>query len=338
MAPKTKKPIASFYLTLTPHLGEYLKQRLKQYDVRLSGQPLDIRDIDKDTEIVGVFVDSPITDALIKQLPKLKLIVTLSTGYDHIDIKAAKKRNIPVCNVPHYGEHTVAEFTIGLILALSRKLFQGVKRVKEGGFDYHDLRGFDLKDKTVGIIGAGHIGLHVMEILSGFGVHLLAYDPFPKKELATEYHFSYVSLPMLVKESDIISLHAPLTPSTRHIINKKVVQKMKPGVSIINTSRGGLVESESIVWGLEQGIISGAALDVLEGEDLLKERTAIEYSALSPKDMRIILMNEALIAHPNTIVTPHNAFNSQEAVQRIIDTTIDTIFAAERGTLQYDVT
>jgi len=333
-----KKTVCSFSLTLTPTLGGYLKKKLRGYDVRISTDPIDINTIDPQTEILGTFVDSKIDAAIIAKLKKLKLIVTLSTGFDHIDLQAVKKRGIPVCNVPDYGQHTVAEFALALMLALSRKIFWGVKRVKEGSYDYHGLRGFDLKGKTVGVYGAGRIGVHFIDLLAGFGTRVIGYDAFPHKELQDKHGFTYVSMNTLLAESDIISLHAPLLPSTYHVIDKKAIKKMKPGVHIINTARGGLIDSEALVWGLEEGIVAGAGLDVLEGEDLLEDRTKMLYSTLPPKLMKTVLMNEALIAHPRTIVTPHSAFNTHEAVTRILDTTIENVTAFTAGTVQHDVT
>jgi D-lactate dehydrogenase len=333
-----KKPLCHFSLTLTPSLGTYLKKQLPGYKTTISTDPLDLKTLDPNTEILGVFVDSKIDKQVFKKLKKLKLILALSTGYDNIDIKIAKKRGIAVCNVPDYGQNTVAEFALGLILALSRKIFWGVKRVKEGTYDYHGLRGFDLKDKTIGVFGAGHIGIHFIDLLQGFGARVIGYDAYKKPELQDKHDFTYVSMNTLLKESDIISLHAPLLPSTYHIIDKKAIKKMKPGVHIINTARGGLIDSEALVWGLDQKIVAGAGLDVLEEENFLEDRSKMVYSAITPKLMKTTLMNEALIAHPHTIVTPHSAFNTHEAVRRILDTTIENIKAFTKGKTQYDVT
>ena len=335
-----KKPLCSFYLSLTPDLHQHLKQKLQRaYRVDISQDTLTTNNLNKNTEILGTFVDSKLSKAVIKKLPKLRLIVSLSTGYDHIDLKAAKRRSITVCNVPSYGERTVAEFAVGLALSLSRKLHKAVRRVKAGEFDYHGLRGFDLYEKTIGIIGTGKIGSNVIRMLQGFGAHIIAYDPFPNKALEKELHFTYVPLSKLWKTSDIISLHAPLTKKTHHLVNKKTISSMKSGVSIINTSRGGLISSEALLWGIESGIIEGAALDVLEQEDLLEDTfRLIEKKTCSPKEARICLMNNIIIDHPKTIVTPHLAFNSKEAVLRIIDTSIKNITSFTKGNPQNIVT
>ncbi len=319
-----KKTIVSAYLTLTPEHKTYLRTKLRGLTLRVCHTPLSQETLDKETNILVVFVDSPVSKKIIDALPKLQLIVTLSTGYDHIDIGYAKKKHIPVCNVPNYGEHTVAEYTIALMLCLSRQMFPAIKRVKEGNFDYHGLCGMDLKDKTVGIIGTGKIGIHTIRMLQGFHTNIVAFDTMPKKELQQEYRFRYVSLSQLLKQSDIISLHVPLFDSTYHLIDKKAIKKMKPGVILINTARGALIDSEALLYGLNNKIVAGAGLDVLEGEDVMQDSIKL-LSQHSAEETRVSLINNVLVDHPQVLVTPHNAFNSQEAIQRILDTGIENI-------------
>ena len=229
-----KNPLAVFY-GIPKDIQPYVRKKLRGYSIRMKEVPMTTDTLDPKTEILGVFVDSPITATMIQKLPKLKLIVAMSTGYDHIALAAAKKRKIPVCNVPTYGENTVAEHALALILALSRKLFVSAKRVKEGDFDYHGLRGFDIKGKTIGVIGTGHIGMHLIRLLQGFESTVVAYDLFPKKELEAQYGFHYATFDRVIKTADIISLHAPLLESTHHMIDKKVIKKMKQGAYIVNT-------------------------------------------------------------------------------------------------------
>jgi len=345
-----KKLNCSFFGVMT-HFTKYLKTQLKGHKITVVSKILDLEKIDKKTEVLGVFVDSKIDKEVIQNLPNLKLIVTMSTGFDHIDLAEARKRKIPVCNVPTYGENTVAEHTISLMLALSRQLFPSIKRVKEGVYDYHGLRGFDIKGKTIGIIGTGHIGQHVIKRLAGFEAEIIAYDPFPKKELETEFNFRYVkNLDELLKKSDIITLHVPLFPETYHLINKKNIKKVKKGSYLINTARGGLVDPEALVWGLESGRITGAGLDVLEDEEIEQNPANIFYSETGErgglsldmiKDEKVIknsLLNNILIDHPNTLVTPHNAFNSTEAIERIINTTAENIRSFASGKIINNVT
>jgi D-lactate dehydrogenase len=345
-----KKMTCSFYGVMTG-FTKYLKTQLKGQEVQVLGKILNPAKLDKKTEVLGVFVDSIVDKKVIDSLPNLKLIVTMSTGFDHIDIEVAKKRKIPVCNVPTYGENTVAEHTLSLMLALSRQLFPSIKRVKEGSYDFHGLRGFDIKGKTIGVIGTGHIGQHLIKRLAGFEATIIAYDPYPKKELQTEFNFRYVKkLDDLLKKSDIISFHVPLFPDTFHMLNKKNIKKVKEGAIIINTARGGLIEPEALVWALENDHIRGVGLDVLEDEEIEKDAKNIFYSEHSErggaginmiKDQSIIknsLLNNILIDHPNTIITPHNAFNSTEAIERIINTTAENVYAFVAGSPINDVT
>ncbi|MCF6276891.1 MAG: NAD(P)-binding domain-containing protein [Candidatus Magasanikbacteria bacterium] len=345
-----KKLNCSFFGVMTS-FTKYLKTQLKSHKITVVSKIIDIEKLDKKTEVLGVFVDSKVDKEVFQNLPNLKLIVTMSTGFDHIDLAEAKKRKIPVCNVPTYGENTVAEHTISLILALSRQLFHSIDRVKEGNYDYHGLRGFDIKGKTIGVIGTGHIGQHVIKRLAGFEAEIIAFDLFPKPELETDFNFRYVKkLDELLKKSDIITLHLPLFPETYHLINKKNIKKIKKGAYIINTARGGLVEPEALVWGLESGRIAGAGLDVLEDEQIAKDPSNIFYSETGErgglsmnmiKDEKVIknsLLNNMLIDHPNVIITPHNAFNSTEAIERIINTTAENIDSFANGKVINDVT
>ena len=332
-----KKLNCAFY-GVTPDMRSYLRGKLRGMKLTISTKPLELEELDKNIEVLGVFVDSKVDKKVFDKLKKLKLIVTMSTGYDHIDLRAAKRKKVAVCNVPTYGENTVAQHALTLMLALSRKLFPSVKRVKEGVFDYHGLRGFDLKDRTIGIIGTGHIGVHLIDMLQGFEASVVAYDAFPNKELEKTHNFKYVSKTKLFTESDIISLHVPLFDSTFHMINKTAIKKMKPGVTIINTARGALIEPKALVWGLETGQVGAAGLDVLEEENNIAHHEQLLAGELSSQDVEDTLMDNILIDHPNTIITPHNAFNSTEALKRIMDTTIDNVKAFAGGEIKNDVT
>lgn len=325
------------FFGIMPQMKDYLRDKMRGHSSSISEQPLTIEKLDKNTEVLGVFVDSIVDKKVFDHLPRLKFISTFSTGYDHIDLKIAKKKKIPVANVPTYGENTVAQHAMALILALSRKLFPSVKKVKEGIFDYHGLQGFDLKGKTVGIIGTGRIGTHLIEMLKGFEVKIIAYDAKPNKELAKKYNFIYVSLEKLLKNSDVISLHAPLLPSTRHMINKKNIKIIKKGAYLINTARGGLIDPEALVMGLETGQIAGAGLDVLEDESFIQNPEKLITKECHNYEMKASLMNNIIIDHPNTIVTPHNAFNSIEALKRIYDTAVDNILSFAKGEIKNDV-
>jgi D-lactate dehydrogenase len=276
-------------------------------------------------EIVSIFVYSKIDKTLLDKMPDLKLIATRSTGYDQIDLDECEKRGIMVCNVPRYGENTVAEHAFALILGLTRKMKTALARTNQLDFHIEGLRGFDLYGKTLGVIGAGAIGLHSIRIGRGFGMRVLAYDAFPQPILAEVLGFEYTSLDNLLAESDIITLHVPLIKDTYHLINKDNISKIKRGAILINTSRGAVVDTEALVKALDEGILSGAGLDVLEGEESIKEEAQLLSDTLPVEKLRAIVHSYTLLHRDNVILTPHMAFYSVEAEQRIIDTTIDNI-------------
>jgi len=334
----TKKLHVVFY-GIWPEMKEYIRSHMNGFSCSiLEDKEITDKNLKKDANILVVFVETPITKQVIAKMPHLKMIATMSTGFDHIDIKAAKAKKIPVCTVPFYGENTVAEHAFALILGLTRKLFQSVKRVKEGVYDYHGLRGVDLKEKTLGVIGTGRIGAHLIKMAKGFEMNILGYDPYPNKDLATKLDFTYTTLEKLLASSDIISLHVPLFPETYHLINKKNIKKVKKGSYIINTARGGLIDPEALVWALQSKQIAGAGLDVLEDEGFVQEEDKFLSGGCTECQIKTNLMNNIIIDHPNTIVTPHNAFNSIEALQRIVNTTIDNIRSYTKGETKNDAT
>jgi len=263
----------------------------------------------------------------INAFPNLKLIATRSTGFDHIDLKAAKEKNIPIAYVPGYGDNTVAEFAFGLILNLSRKIYTGFDQIREtGSFSLEGLRGFDLNNKTIGIIGTGRIGRYMVKIAKGFGMKVIAFDVKPDENFAKEMSFQYLSLDDVLVQSDIISLHVPYMKETHHLINSQNISKIKKGALLINTSRGAVVKTESLIRGLNEKILGGVGLDVLEEEGAIQdEKTLILYGRPEEHDLKTLIQNHVLIDMPNVIITPHNAFNTQEALQRILDTDLENI-------------
>ncbi len=274
---------------------------------------------DKDFDIAAVFMDSPVDAETIGALPNLKFIATMSTGFDHIDLIAAGGRGIPVSSVPAYGENTVAEFAFALILALSRKVRESSARVQvEHRFATDGLCGFDLKGKTLGVIGTGRIGKHAIQIGKGFGMDIVAYDVYHDDAFAKEMGFPYLELGDLLSRSDVITIHAPYLPSTHHLINSGNIGLVKKGAYIVNTARGGIVETAALRTALLNGQLGGAGLDVLEEEALMKAGDAS--------------VDADIVSLPNVIVTPHNAFNTREAYFRILDTTIQNIVAFTKGT------
>jgi len=278
-----------------------------------------------DSDIISVFIHSKVNETTTKMCNNLKLIATRSTGMDHIDIEYFMPRNVAIKNVGLYGENTVAEHTFALMLSLSRKIHESYVETVKGRFSTENLIGFDLKNKTIGIIGGGRIGLHVARMARSFGMHVRVYDIHQDEFLAELINFKYVSLDELLKTSDIISLHVPYNKHTAHMINKESISKMKDGVVIINTARGGLINNTDLIDGLDSGKIYGAGLDVLEGEEFLFEENI--FNSPIESAAKVIVESKILSEKPNVVITPHNAFNSIEAVHRIIDTTVDNILS-----------
>jgi D-lactate dehydrogenase len=288
---------------------------------------------DPEAEALCTFIESPIADAEMARFPALKLIATRSTGYDHIDLTAAKARGITVVNVPFYGENTVAEFAFALLLALSRRIPEAETRVRSGAFSPQGLRGFDLAGKTLGVVGTGHIGAHIIKMAQGFGMKVIGFDAYPNADLSHTLGFEYLALSDLLAESDIITLHVPYNEHTHHLINKENVGEIKKGAYLINTARGAVIETEALVAALRSGTLAGAGLDVLEEEgDLADEMHLLAEPHPNEAALRITLANHYLIEHPRVIVTPHLAFNTQEAVERILNTTLENIRGFSAGT------
>lgn len=278
-------------------------------------------------EVVTSHTTSKIDASVINALPNLKLIATRTTGFDHIDTKAAAARNIAVCNVPSYGENTVAEFAFGLILSLSRRIPDAINRVRATKqFETTGLTGFDLKDQILGVLGTGKIGSHLIKMAKGFEMQVIAYDAFPNEKLAAELGFRYTTLDEVLSTSKVISVHVPFLPSTKHLLNNENMSKIQKGAILINTARGAVIESQALLNALEQRTLSAAALDVLEDEE------SLQPNSTTPADPIISKINQTLISLPQVYVTPHLAFNSKEALQRILQTTVENIQAVQKGT------
>ena len=299
-------------------------------NVDFSSEKLTLENIKKfkDYEVISTFISSQLSAETLKQLENLKFIATRSTGFDHIDLDYCKEKEILVSNVPAYGSHTVAEYTFALLLCLIRKVYNSYHRIRESGsFSLEGLRGEELFGKTIGIIGTGRIGTEVIKIAKGFSMNVIAYDKYPKEELTEQLGFKYVSFEELLSQSDIITLHVPYNKETHHLLNKDNLLKTKKGVYIINTARGGIIETQALYQVLKEGQIAGAALDVLEEEGDLKEeqRMLLEEENIPPEKLKTLLANHIFIDLDNVIISPHNAFNTKEALQNIVITTIKNI-------------
>ena len=313
---------------------KYVREKLPNEEITFHEGPLSaFPDLtDPEAEVLCTFIESPIAEAEMGRFPALKLIATRSTGYDHIDLAAAKAHGVAVANVPFYGENTVAEFAFALLLALSRRIIDADERVRAGTFSPTGLRGFDLSGKVIGVIGTGHIGAHIIRMAQGFGMKVIGFDAFPNADLSHTLNFTYVSLTDLLAQSDVISLHVPYNKDTHHLINKENISGIKKGAYLINTARGAVVETDALIEAVRNGTLAGAALDVLEEEGELSEEAALLTAPHPNADaLKITLENHYLINHPRVIVTPHLAFNTQEAVERILNTTIENITSFAAG-------
>ncbi|HEY3396770.1 MAG TPA: NAD(P)-dependent oxidoreductase [Armatimonadota bacterium] len=289
-------------------------------------------------ECISVFIGSDLTAAQLARFPDLKLVATRSTGYDHIDLNACRARGIGVCNVPRYGETTVAEHTFGLMLALSRKIFKAYERTRQGNFALKGLLGFDLHGKTLGVVGAGAIGLHVLRIGRALGMNCLAFDARPVPILAEVLDFTYTDLDTLLASSDVVSLHVPLLPTTRHLINADSLSRMRPGALLINTARGELVDTAALLAALDSGRLAGAGLDVFEGEEFLTEEDLLLRTEATREQLQTVITSQALLRRENVVLTPHLAFYSEEALGRILEITVANIHAYFAGSPQNLVT
>jgi D-lactate dehydrogenase len=315
------------FFDIQPCEQELISPRFKKNQVLYSKQNIHKTKLDNNwtsVEVISIFIYSKLDAPTLAKFPNLKLITTRSTGFDHVDLAYCKQHKITVCNVPSYGENTVAEHAFALLLALARKLPATLARTTKQNYDIDGLRGFDLHGKTIGIVGAGRIGKNAIKIAKGFGMEILAYDVCKDTLLAEVLDFKYVALPTLLKQSDIISLHAPYNPKTHHIINTKNIKKIKPGLILINTARGGLLETDALLWALDKGIVAAAGLDVLEEENLIIESHKHKLTT-EQKNNPLLAKNKKILANPNVLFTPHNAFNTEEAIDRITNTTIDNI-------------
>ncbi len=285
-----------------------------------------------DADVAAIFIYSRIDNAILDAMPGLKLIATRSTGFDHIDLAACARHGVTVCNVPSYGENTVAEHVFALLLAISHRLIEASARARTGHFSPGDLIGFDLQGRTLGVIGTGSIGRHVVRIGLGFGMRVLGHDPHHDEALRALAGFSYVDLETLLHEADVISLHVPSMPATHHLISEETIARMKDGVVVVNTARGDLIDVRALVRGLRDGKIAGAGLDVLPEEPLIREEAELICSRFpNGRDLTDLVADHVLLNMPNVVVTPHSAFFTREATARIVDTTVRNITAFVAG-------
>ena len=302
-------------------------------------------DVSEDADIVCVFIRSRIDAVFLAAHPRLRLVATRSNSLEHIDLAACQERGITVSRVSNYGENTVAEHTFALILALARRLREVLALKDRGRFSYEDSRGMELSGKTLGILGMGRIGQRVVVLARAFEMNVIAHDVEAHPELQQTLGFEFVPFEELLRRSDIVSLHASLSPATYHILNRDTLAQCRRGVLIINTARGALIETQSLLEALDSGQVGGAGLDVLQDERVLRDTPAHIIGADIVKHLRSdadaheardadrvrelqeLVFGDALLARRNVIFTPHVAFNTVEAVQRICLRTLENIQA-----------
>jgi D-lactate dehydrogenase len=301
-------------------------------------------EVPEDTEVLSVFIGERIDAPFLEAHPPIRLLATRSTGCDHIDLDACASRGVTVANVGNYGENSVAEHTFALILALSRRLRDSEQAVRTGRFSRERLRGFDLRGRTLGVVGAGRVGLHVIRIGIGFGMHVIAYDARPHPFYSELLDFHYVSFERLMRESHVVTLHVPLNSTTRHMINRKTLALCRSGALLINTARGGLIDSGALIEALDTEQVAGVGLDVLEDERVFRggatkilgekiaERVrstaapvARETSPHRVTEFSKLVAHNRLLNRPEVVLTPHVAFNSIEAMERLNTLTVENI-------------
>lgn len=271
---------------------------------------------------ICVFVNDVLNAKVIERIHEISDTITIlalrSAGFNHVHLETAEKYNMKICRVPRYSPYAVAEHSVALLLSLNRNMHQAFFRTKQHNFTLDGLVGTDLFGKTVGIIGTGGIGMCAISIFLGFGCKVLAYDVFPNEQAAKDKGFVYTTMDELLRQSDVVSIYAPLLDSTYHMINKEALEKMKPSAILVNTSRGALVDAEALVECLKTGKLRGAALDVYENE---KQYFFNDYSQEVVEDDTLA----RLISMPNTIVTSHQAFLTEEALKNIAETTVQNL-------------
>lgn len=302
-----------------PHQLTYLEPRLSRETAVLA----------KGAEAVCVFVNdaagAPVLEALHAQ--GVRMLALRCAGFNNVDLAAAKRLGLPVGRVPAYSPEAVAEHTVAMIMALNRNIHRAHARVREGNFALDGLIGFDMKGRTVGVVGTGRIGAAFARIMKGFGCRVLAFDPAPDAELGLDY----VPLDQLLAEADIVSLHCPLNPATHHLIDAAAIARMKRGVMLINTSRGAIVDTRAVIKGLKSGAIGHLGLDVYE------EEADLFFEDLSGQVLQDDIFAR-LLTFPNVLITAHQAFLTREALMAIARTTLDNVTAfAETGAPRHEV-
>lgn len=334
------------FVKTEPSDERFFSGAFREHEVRFLDA---LEEVSQETEVLSIFIDSKVDAGFLAGHPNLRFIATRSTAFDYIDLDACQQHSVTVSCIPTYGDHTVAEHTMALLLAVARRFHEVASAVRQKRFSYENIRGYELHSKTLGIVGAGRIGQRVIPLAKAFGMEVIAYDIHTDPSAAEALGFRYVSFPELLRRSDVISLHAPLNPTTYHLFNRAAFAKCKPGLLLINTARGALIDTDALIEALDKQIVCGVGLDVLEEESLLHgealrvisnqilkriQSASCAETAHSPnrvKELENIVHNRNLLARKEVFFTPHIAFNSKEATARINQATVENIQAFIKG-------
>ncbi len=293
-----------------------------------SKSPIGEFEPDDSIEALCIFALENIPAHELEKFKNLKYIFTRSVGFNHIDKNYCISHGVRAFNTPHYGDYTISEFTFGILLTAVRKIRQSSNALKEGNVNLSNFVGLELYSKTIGIIGLGGIGQKVAKIAEGFSMNIICHDIHP------EGNYNFVSLDELCEKSDIITLHAPLTENNHHLLDDKMFEKMKKGVVIVNTARGEIIDTQALLRSIESGKVAFCALDVLECETLLMNPGNSCEDCVEEACLKKFFLNKKLLTHPNVLVTPHSAYDTKEAIRRILEITIANISAAKSGKFQ----
>ncbi|MEI6492778.1 MAG: NAD(P)-dependent oxidoreductase [Verrucomicrobiota bacterium] len=331
------------FVSTEPEEEELFCEKFAGYDVSFEAS---LRDVPEDIEVLSIFINDRIDEDFLDRHPGLRMIATRSMGFDHIDLEACTRRQIAITHVSGYGENTVAEHTFALMLALSRRIRESTEAALAGKFTHEQFRGMDLRGSTLGVVGAGRVGLHVIRIAGAFGMKVLAYDAHPNPLHTELLNFQYTTFEHLIRESHVITLHIPLNQETHHIFDRETISRCRPGVLIVNTARGRLIDSEALIEALDNGQVGGAGLDVIEEEGVFHggatallgaqiadrvrgagmDKDRISLPAGRMKEISRYIASNALLRRAKVVFTPHNAYNSIESREFISNTTAENIF------------
>jgi D-lactate dehydrogenase len=321
---------------------EYYAGQWPAHEVRFVAT---LEEVGEDAELLSIFIDYRITAEFLAAHPRLRFITTRSTAIDHLDLPACRDRQLVISNLPDHGSTTVAEHTFALLLSLSRRLREVMLAPRGGNFSYAATRGFDLAGKTIGIIGMGNIGQRVAELAHAFHMSVLAYDIARPKALERSLDFTFVTLEELLRRAQIISLHAPLSAETYHILNRETLAQCQEGVLIVNTARGSLIDTQALREALDSGQVGGAGLDVLQDERVMRQSVsriiaadivqhlrsdATAHDARDAdrvRELQELMLGDDVLSRSNVVFTPHVAFNSVEGTERMRKATVENINA-----------